>query len=102
MYIPEKTEAGWEGGDRGWDSWIASLTHGHEFEQASGNREGQGSLACCSPRGHRVGYDFVTEQQLIYMLGLMVTSIIYIMAALLSGDEILLIKIFLKNTFCMT
>ena len=28
--------------------------NGHEFEQAPGNGEGQGSLACCSPCGHRV------------------------------------------------
>ena len=26
---------------------------GHEFEQAPGVDEGQGSLACCSPWGHR-------------------------------------------------
>jgi len=26
---------------------------GHEFEQAPGDGEGQGRLACCSPRGHR-------------------------------------------------
>jgi len=26
--------------------------NGHEFEQTSGDSEGQGSLACCSPRGH--------------------------------------------------
>ena len=25
----------------------------HEFEQAPGDSEGQGSLACCSPRGHK-------------------------------------------------
>ena len=25
--------------------------NGHEFEQAPGDSEGQGSLACCSPRG---------------------------------------------------
>ena len=24
----------------------------HEFEQAPGDSEGQGSLACCGPRGH--------------------------------------------------
>ena len=24
----------------------------HEFEQAPGDDEGQGSLGCCSPRGH--------------------------------------------------
>ena len=26
---------------------------GHEFEQALGDGEGQGSLACCSPRGRK-------------------------------------------------
>ena len=26
--------------------------YGHEFEQAPGVGDGQGSLACCSPRGH--------------------------------------------------
>ena len=26
---------------------------GHEFDQALGVGDGQGSLACCSPRGHR-------------------------------------------------
>ena len=25
----------------------------HEFEQALGDGEGQGSLACCSPWGHK-------------------------------------------------
>ena len=27
--------------------------NGHEFEQTLGNSEGQGSLACCSPWGHK-------------------------------------------------
>ena len=27
--------------------------NGHEFEQAMGDGEGNGSLACCSPRGHK-------------------------------------------------
>ena len=31
--------------------------NGHEFEQAVGDGEGQGSLACCSPWGHRVGHN---------------------------------------------
>ena len=26
---------------------------GHEFEQALGDSGGQGSVACCGPRGHR-------------------------------------------------
>ena len=31
----------------GWHHWL----NGHEFEQAPGDSEGQGSLACCSPWG---------------------------------------------------
>ena len=27
--------------------------YGHEFEQALGDSEGQGSLVCCSPWGHK-------------------------------------------------
>ena len=26
---------------------------GHESEQTEGDSEGQGSLVCCSPRGHK-------------------------------------------------
>ena len=36
--------------------------NGHEFEQAQGDRKGQGSLACCSSWDHRVGHDLATEQ----------------------------------------
>ena len=32
---------------------MASPIDGHEFEQAPGDDEGQGSLACCSPWGHK-------------------------------------------------
>ena len=35
------------------------------FEQTPGDSEGQGSLACCSPWGHRVRHDLATEQQQI-------------------------------------
>ena len=27
--------------------------NGHEFEQTLGHSEGEGSLACCSPWGHK-------------------------------------------------
>ena len=33
----------------GWHHWV----NGHGFEQALGDAEGQGSLACCSPWGHK-------------------------------------------------
>ena len=36
----------------------------HEFEQALGDSEGQGSLACYSPRGRKdLRHDSVTEHQ---------------------------------------
>ena len=33
----------------GWHHWL----NGHEFEKAPGDGEGQGSMACCSPWGHK-------------------------------------------------
>ena len=33
----------------GWHHW----NDGHEFEQAPGVGDGQGSLTCCSPWGHK-------------------------------------------------
>ena len=33
----------------GWHHWL----NGHEFEQAPGDSEGQESLGCCSPWGHK-------------------------------------------------
>ena len=34
---------------------------GHDPEQVLGVGDGQGSLACCSPWGRRVGHDWATE-----------------------------------------
>ena len=41
--------------------------NGHEFEQAPGDGEGQGSLVCCSPWGHRESdtIEQLTEQRQI-------------------------------------
>ena len=34
--------------------WLDGITDSiHEFEQTLGDSEGQGSLACCSPWGHK-------------------------------------------------
>ena len=39
----------------GWYHWL----NGYEFEQAPGDDEGQGSLACCSPQGRKEsGHDW--------------------------------------------
>ena len=40
-----------------WHHWL----NGHEFEQIRGVGDGQGSLACCSPWGHK---EFDTTEQL--------------------------------------
>ena len=42
-----------EGGVVGWHRRLS----GREFEQILGYTEGQGSLACCSPRGRRVRHE---------------------------------------------
>ena len=39
------------------DEVVEWQLNGHEFEQTPGDCERQESLACCSPWGHRVGYD---------------------------------------------
>ena len=39
--------------------WLDGITKSidNEFEQTPGDSEGQRSLACCSPWGHRVGHN---------------------------------------------
>ena len=44
--------------------------NGREFEQTLGDSEEQGSLACCSLWGCRLGHNLATEQQLIQLDGL--------------------------------
>ena len=39
--------------------------NGCDFEQTPGDSEGQGSLACCSPQGHRVKYDLAIEHNTV-------------------------------------
>ena len=41
---------------------VEKLMNGHEFEQAPGDGEGQGSLAHCSPQGRK---ESDTTEQLI-------------------------------------
>ena len=49
----ERLKVGGEGDDGGWDGWVASLTQWTWVWANSGDSEGQGSLACCSPWGHK-------------------------------------------------
>ena len=43
----------------GWHHWLNL----HEFEQTLGDAEGQGSLICCSPWGHKEWHDWATGQK---------------------------------------
>ena len=49
----ERLKAGGEGDDRGWDGWIASPTRWTWVWLNSGSWWWTGSLACCSPWGHK-------------------------------------------------
>ena len=41
--------------------WWHHRLNGHDFEEAPGVDDGQGSLACCSPCGLRFGHSWVTQ-----------------------------------------
>ena len=47
----ERLKVGGERDDRGWDGWWHYQLNGHEFEEALGVGDGQGSLVCCRPWG---------------------------------------------------
>ena len=49
----ERLKAWGEGENRRWDGLMASSTQRAWFEQTPGDSEGHGSLACCSPWGHK-------------------------------------------------
>ena len=58
-------EKDWREGKKGMTEdemvgWHHQL-YGLEFEQAPGTGNGQGSLACCNPRGHRIRHNWATE-----------------------------------------
>ena len=48
-HLALKRKRGREGEMVAWCHWL----NGHESEQTPGDSEGQGSLACCSPWGHK-------------------------------------------------
>ena len=49
----KRLRAGGEGGDRGWDGWMTSLTQWTWVWENSKRQWGQGSLVCCSPWGRK-------------------------------------------------
>ena len=58
----ERSKAG-EEGNRGWDVGWHHRLNGYEFEQAPGDSEGQGSLSCYSPQGHKESNRTQQQQQ---------------------------------------
>ena len=51
--------------------WLDGTTNSMDMsliEQAPGDGEGQGSLVCCRPWGHRVRPDLATEQQPLFTI----------------------------------
>ena len=54
--------------------WHHQLS-GHEFETAPGNCEGQGSLVCYSPWGHRIRHDWATEHYSLIFLNFVIVWI---------------------------
>ena len=57
----ERLKAGGEGDDGGWDGWMSSLTLWTWIWVNSRSWWWTGGLVCCSPQGHRVRHDWVTE-----------------------------------------
>ena len=57
----ERLKAGGEGDNRGWDNWFVLLTWWTWVWATPGVGDGQGSLVCCSPWGHK---EFDTTEQL--------------------------------------
>ena len=49
----ERLKAKEEGDNRGWYGWMVSLTQWTRVWETQRDSEGQGSLACCSPCGHK-------------------------------------------------
>ena len=50
--------------------WLFSITNPMDMSWSKlQETEGQGSLACCSPRGHRAAHHLGTEQQWLWYVG---------------------------------
>ena len=60
----ERLKAGGEGGDRGWDGWMASRTQWTWVWASSGRWWGTGRLGMLQSMGsQRVGHNWATQQQ---------------------------------------
>ena len=77
--------------------------NGHEFEQTLGDREGQGSLACCSPWGHKAQD---TTQQLKtktitnYLITILMLFALYVDLYVLFGATTNVTKFHISGSQC--
>ena len=69
---------------------------GHEFEQVPGVGDGQRSLACCGPCGHKVKHNGGTELNSLLLLFFTEPHLKYL-PIIPSSSEFMIIK--LKNIF---
>ena len=76
----------------GWHHWL----DGHEFEQAPGVGDGQGSLACCGPWGHRVRPDWMTE-----LTGTVTCSYVYLHTNMVTPGSSQIHSVTLHNSSCV-
>ena len=67
--------------------------NGHEFEQTLGDSEGQGSLVCCSPLGHRESDATEGLNNNLLSLPLHILFVLFKMQNPLSGSISILLKI---------
>ena len=81
----ERLKAGGEGDNRGWDGWMASLTHWTWVWVNSGVGDGQGGLACCSPWDRK---DLYTTEWLNWT-ELKFVMFSYVYGLFLSGSHVL-------------
>ena len=67
------------------------LLNGHEFEEAAGGGDGQGSLACCSPWGRKEsdGTDRLNWTELNWYTMVLEIVAIAVMGAITSEEEVL-------------
>ena len=98
----ERLKEGGEGDEGGWDGWMASPLDGHEFEQALGAGDGQGSLLCCKPWGRKesdtteqLNWTEQVENQITYLI--IPHVILFLLKPQINGKEVAVISYTMKQ-----
>jgi len=98
----ERLREGGEGGDRGWDGWMASLTQWTWVWASSRRWWWTGKPGMLQSMGwERVGHNWATEQQHIYLFA---DTTVYLLGRLYGASSLLLLlffRIFLHIVVCL-